>query len=641
MIKYFYQKWEINLGFGSFIDKVTMPYVRMTPSWLETPCSGKKENCTKPYGFKHHLSLSPDLKQFSEKVNDAQLSASVDKPEGGLDALMQAMVCGEHIGWSNESRKVIIFATDAPFHSAGDGKLGGIIRPNDGKCHMNANGDYTHSTLMDYPSIAQLNHQSIQNSIIVIFAVTKDHLDIYRQLAQRIEGSKSALLSDDSSNIVELVVQEYQKITSTIKMSDNFAKQYINVSYYSDCIENDGRYTDVCNELPVDKPVKFRVKIELLQCPTNKDDWTQISKIYREGRFQDGLIVDLQMMCDCPCSYNSNEWVENSPNCGGKGTEKCGLCSCYPPFFGEFCQCNAHEKAVPVDEKKACMADNSTEVCSGRGSCLCGHCDCSKRHNSDEKYSGRFCECDNFSCEKSNGEICSNHGSCVCGECQCQPEFEGSACDCSKDKGTCVKPGSDVVCSGNGNCICGKCSCEGKHSGQYCEKCLHETCPTKCEELTPCVQCKAYGTGEYENAGECELKCYTKPIAIVEVISQDSSSDDEVLCRAEDATDQCAFYFVYDQTPDDPRYIDVQKTKECPPTPPIFWILIAIISIIVVVGVCLIIAWKVYAEVSDQREYARFEGETQKAAFKNTENPLYQTPVATYQNPMYGKQMKQ
>lgn len=148
-------------------------------------------------------------------------------------------------------------------------------------------------------------------------------------------------------------------------------------------------------------------------------------------------------------------------------------------------------------------------------------------------------------------------------------------------------------------------------------------------------------------------------------ITEDSSTEDEVLCKAEDATDDCAFYFVYDQTLNEPSYIDVQKTKECPPKLPIFWILVAIISIVVIVGICLIIAWKVCTVVADRREFARFESERSRSAFKNvshfskvlvkmiffvydiknfywqTENPLYHTPIATYQNPSYGKRMKE
>ncbi len=41
----------------------------------------------------------------------------------------------------------------------GDGKLGGIVTPNDGHCHMDEKGVYTHSSLQDYPSVSQINHK--------------------------------------------------------------------------------------------------------------------------------------------------------------------------------------------------------------------------------------------------------------------------------------------------------------------------------------------------------------------------------------------------------------------------------------------------------------------------------------------------
>lgn len=35
--------------------------------------------------------------------------------------------------------RLLVFSTDAGFHFAGDGKLGGIVLPNDGKCHLKDN----------------------------------------------------------------------------------------------------------------------------------------------------------------------------------------------------------------------------------------------------------------------------------------------------------------------------------------------------------------------------------------------------------------------------------------------------------------------------------------------------------------------
>lgn len=68
---------------------------------------------------------------------------------------------------------------------------------------------YTHSSLQDYPSISQINMKVKQNSINIIFAVTSTQIGVYEKLAQHIEGSSSAVLSNDSSNVVDLVREEY------------------------------------------------------------------------------------------------------------------------------------------------------------------------------------------------------------------------------------------------------------------------------------------------------------------------------------------------------------------------------------------------------------------------------------------------
>jgi len=55
--------------------------------------------CAPPYSFKNHLSLIPDAKLFSQKVGNTKISGNLDTPEGGLDAIMQAIVCKDEIGW--------------------------------------------------------------------------------------------------------------------------------------------------------------------------------------------------------------------------------------------------------------------------------------------------------------------------------------------------------------------------------------------------------------------------------------------------------------------------------------------------------------------------------------------------------------
>lgn len=53
-------------------------------------------------------------------------------------ALYSTLTSQDLIGWRNVTR-LLVFSTDAGFHFAGDGKLGGIVLPNDGKCHLENN----------------------------------------------------------------------------------------------------------------------------------------------------------------------------------------------------------------------------------------------------------------------------------------------------------------------------------------------------------------------------------------------------------------------------------------------------------------------------------------------------------------------
>lgn len=87
--------------------------------------------------------------------------------------------------------------------------MGGVIAPNDGECHLDMAGSYTHSTIQDYPSISQINHKVKQNAINIIFAVTSQQINVYEKLSKHVEGSSSAVLSNDSSNVVDLVREEY------------------------------------------------------------------------------------------------------------------------------------------------------------------------------------------------------------------------------------------------------------------------------------------------------------------------------------------------------------------------------------------------------------------------------------------------
>ena len=145
------------IGFGSFVDKEVAPYISLVAA---DNCQKGGQGCPPPYSFQHQMSLTQDATLFTQRVRKANISGNIDNPEGGLDALLQVMVCGGRVGWRPGARRVIVYTTDQSFHMAGDGRLGGLVRPNDGRCHLNSSGYYDQSTVQDYPSIGQINQVS-------------------------------------------------------------------------------------------------------------------------------------------------------------------------------------------------------------------------------------------------------------------------------------------------------------------------------------------------------------------------------------------------------------------------------------------------------------------------------------------------
>lgn len=49
--------------------------------------------CLPQFGYKHVLSLTKQVERFTEEVAKQQVSRNRDSPEGGFDAVIQAVVC--------------------------------------------------------------------------------------------------------------------------------------------------------------------------------------------------------------------------------------------------------------------------------------------------------------------------------------------------------------------------------------------------------------------------------------------------------------------------------------------------------------------------------------------------------------------
>lgn len=56
-------------------------------------CRSVPYECLPTFGYKNVLPLTDDAEKFNEIVKGQRISANIDTPEGGFDAIMQAAVC--------------------------------------------------------------------------------------------------------------------------------------------------------------------------------------------------------------------------------------------------------------------------------------------------------------------------------------------------------------------------------------------------------------------------------------------------------------------------------------------------------------------------------------------------------------------
>ncbi|XP_043487353.1 integrin beta-PS-like [Polistes fuscatus] len=651
---------NFRLGFGSFVDKVVLPMSRTGETWLENPCyTPYKRNvyCVPSYAFRNQLPLTENALLFQDRVMKTPTSANNDIPEDLFDALMQAIVCSNEIGWREKARHLLVLSTEGTFHMAGDGKLAGIVEPNDCQCHLDKEGYYSYSLLQDYPSIAQIAKKSRERNVNIIFAMpTKKNSKfyrLYRNLSEIISGSSIDTIENNGENIVALISRQYEQLVSSVSMIDN-APNFINVKYYSRCLKATEKLMErqECEGLRVGNVVEFEIVLKAYECPKNLSERQQVLQIKSRG-INESLTVDIEILCDCPCEKEDN-FELNSVKCSKKGTFACGICFCNDGFYGKQCECKGHEfGSSSQNVTEDCKASStSDEICSGHGACKCGVCNCMKRENPQEIFYGKYCECDNFSCKRSGDEVCGKHGKCECGRCNCRPGFSGETCDCMETNSTCILPLTDkaekssTICSGRGDCICGKCHCHEKdnirYSGEFCEECPN--CPgQRCEELKDCVECMAYRTGPLVQNGTCNCNYQ---IRTVDVVKEDPENDyklDTHYCRT-DGDGGCFFAFKYeyvgkDKNKDNIIKILVQKKPECPVPIDVFGVSMRVAISVILAGLLIIIIWKIATMIHDKREFEKFERERALAKWSRNVNPIYKQAVSTFSNPTFGENM--
>lgn len=603
------------IGFGAFVDKTVLPYTNTNKEKLQKPCDEDYQQCQAAFGYRHVLSMTPNEADFKNKVGEQFISGNLDSPEGSLDAMMQAAVCGDKIGWRDNSTRLIVLTTDDGFHMAGDGKLAGILEPNDERCHME-NNLYAKSSEMDYPSVGQLAMELEKNNIQTIFAVTKNVEPVYKELSKMIPKSEVGVLSSDSKNVVELIEGAYNALSSKVTMTHDGLPENVRIAYKPICKhagqqrENQG----VCDQVRVGEEIKFEITVTAGTCMENKS-----FTISPQG-IKETLTVTINTKCQCQCEDHKDV---SHPHCSNSGSINCGICRCHEGHVGQFCNCKIGDK----DEhslRASCQRDNGTE-CEGRGDCVCGQCVC---HNTDSgnNYYGAFCECDDEHCEKFQNQQCGGNGKCRCGKCKCNDGFEGSACQCKSSDEAC-RTTNNSVCNNRGVCKCNRCECKGGYQRPHCLEC--PGCPDPCQTKLNCIECLGFESGPLKK--NCSVAC-SKNISSVLVETFTLSPKE---CRQKDS-EGCWITFKLVQLVGEDNYkAEIMKKRECPEPPSVIAIIAGSVAAVALIGILLLMLIKLLIYMKDLKEFKKFENEKKKSKWAEADNPLFQTATTTVANPTF------
>lgn len=381
------------IGFGSFADKPTMPYIMISDAEKRNPCAVENDLCEPTYAYRHHLSLTNDINQFIKQVNQSSVTGNVDNLEGGLEALMQVLVCDERVGWSEKSRKIVVFASDGKMHVAGFGLLGGAIARNDKKCHLNTKGEYTASLVQDYPSLEEIYRELINKKVNVIFAVTNDVIAHYNSIHGLMnELTSVGVLQEDSSNILQLVEDGFEQFVRNVQFFDNATADYFKIEYLTTCgakYPNPQRQ-NTCDNVIIGQEYEFEIRITLLVSPETIGVNRQTIKIEEASLRNESLILDINLERICPC-LSEEIGEEKSRMCSNNGTLHCGMCFCAQGYAGLTCGCDLRNYNSSKELEAQCRNpdDNISGVtCSKQGECLCGKCYCNRG------FEGDYCECE-------------------------------------------------------------------------------------------------------------------------------------------------------------------------------------------------------------------------------------------------------
>ncbi|KAH9415164.1 Integrin beta-1 [Dermatophagoides pteronyssinus] len=675
---------DFRIGFGSYVDKETIPFSNYK---FNSKINCNKQPMVNTYSFYNHMPLNSNTSEFEYKVQSAKISGNLDSPEGTLDALMQVMVCPEEIGWREHSDKIIVVATDEEFHYAGDGKLGGILLPNDGRCHL-SNSRYIGSTIYDYPSMHHISEIAQQKKFNLVFTVSDLVAQKYQVLSNIIGvNSRVASLKVNDDTIAELIDEVYRNISNQIELNIEEKPDNVDVEIWTNCgVSNDPlRHTSTCRFFGK-ATIEFDIKIRLTSCKQNDNE-----NIIKIGLLNKDETIEIYLNSTCQCECELYDAELDSPKCSNNGTFSCGICTkCNGIRSGKQCECDPDKPIDPRKPDAHCRPDSNSRPCNGHGHCICGRCQC------DGMFAGQFCQEDQSACYK-NGLKCGGHGQCQQSRCNCDDGYQGSFCDCPISNNTCItniKTGE--LCNGRGDCHCGRCKCSLPTSmGRLCQHCAQCNHQKYCQLLRQCVPdyqekfCQTYFDIDKNQTikQECDRKiCVSNQWSYQlqqdidqqqQQQQQNNNNDDPSLpnwfetnheltwyqAQCSQIINGCVIAFDYRlmkpiENDQSMNLIDLEDvristnsnnnnqlplnfilkniTESCPIRINATQVAIGSFATVIIAGIIGIIIMKCITNYLDYREYERFKNEIAKADFALQQNPLYKDVNTQFRNPVFG-----
>ncbi|KAH0518650.1 Integrin beta-4 [Microtus ochrogaster] len=640
---------DYTIGFGKFVDKVSVPQTDMRPEKLKEPWP----NSDPPFSFKNVISLTESVDEFLDKLQGERISGNLDAPEGGFDAILQTAVCTRDIGWRADSTHLLVFSTESAFHYEADGAnvLAGIMNRNDEKCHLDATGTYTQYKTQDYPSVPTLVRLLAKHNIIPIFAVTNYSYSYYEKLHKYFPVSSLGVLQEDSSNIVELLEEAFYRIRSNLDIRALDSPRGLRTEVTSDTLQKTetgsfhikrGEVVRSCGDRGMGSEAEAEhSEVNLL----TRDTWPlgfhlsgidlleELSTILCFAHFPvpvarvkrmhspQGQGLPWLTAGSLQGTYNVQlravEDIDGTHVCQLAEEDRKGNIHLKPSFSDGL----RMDVSVICD---VCACELQKEVrssrCSYRGDFMCGHCVC------NEGWSGKACNCSTGSLSdtqpclrEGEDKPCSGRGECQCGRCVCYGEgrYEGDFCE--YDNFQCPRT-SGFLCNDRGRCSMGQCVCEPGWTGRSCD------CPLS---NATCIDSNGVGLGVGQGicngrgfceCGRChcnqqslytDTTCEINYSAIRLGLCEDLRScvqcqawgtgekkgrtSEEVVeyCSFRDEDDDCTYSYTVegDGSPGPNSTVLVHRKKDCPPGS-FWWLIPLLIFLLLLLALLLLLCWK-------------------------------------------------